>query len=126
MSLKAIMVPIPAAVPLSPLTDATESLLYRSVGNTLAIVEKEAYENVATAKSKVMRYRFTVRMVGMSSITPTPQKTTKAFLAAPSRQPRRIKYPEAAPPKKFPRSAARKGTHTAIKPLFNEMPLATR
>jgi len=37
-----MMVPIPAAVPLRPLTEATESLLYRSAGSTFAIVEKDA------------------------------------------------------------------------------------
>ena len=36
------MVRTPAAVPLIPLTDATESLLNRSEGRTRAIVENEA------------------------------------------------------------------------------------
>src|SRR5580704_11816684 len=39
---KATMVPIPAAVPLSPLTVATALLWKRSVGRTFAMVEKEA------------------------------------------------------------------------------------
>ena len=38
----AMMVPIPAPVPLMPLTEATDSLLKRSEGRTLAMVEKEA------------------------------------------------------------------------------------
>ena len=37
-----MMVPIPAPVPLVPLTEATDSLLKRSEGRTLAMVEKEA------------------------------------------------------------------------------------
>ena len=42
ISLKATIVPIPALVPLSPLTDATDSRLYRSDGSTFAIVVKPA------------------------------------------------------------------------------------
>src|SRR5437667_5636686 len=74
----------------------------------------------------VIRYRFTVKIVGMRNNTPMPPKTTSAFRAAPSDQPRRIKYPETPPPKKLPKSAARKGTHTARRPLLSDMPFATR
>src|SRR5260370_41258631 len=74
----------------------------------------------------VIRYRFTVKIVGMRNNTPMPPKTTSAFRAAPSDQPRRIKYPETPPPKKLPKSAARKGTHTASKPLLSEIPFANR
>ena len=42
MSLKATIVPIPAAVPVSPLTVATELLKNKSDGNTFAMVENEA------------------------------------------------------------------------------------
>src|SRR5215469_1542812 len=38
----AMIVPIPAPVPLMPLTEATDSLLKRSEGKTLAMVENEA------------------------------------------------------------------------------------
>ena len=42
ISLNAMMVPIPAPVPLMPLTVATDWLKKRSEGKTLAIVENEA------------------------------------------------------------------------------------
>ena len=42
MSLKAMMVPMPAPVPLSPLTVATDRLKNRSEGSTFAMVENEA------------------------------------------------------------------------------------
>src|SRR6266568_1901980 len=42
ISKKAMIVPMPAPVPLIPLTEATDSLLKRSDGNTLAIVENAA------------------------------------------------------------------------------------
>ena len=37
-----MIVPMPAAVPLIPLTDATDSLVYKSDGSTFAIVENAA------------------------------------------------------------------------------------
>src|SRR5216683_4810330 len=124
--MNATIVPMPAPVPLKPLTDATDSLLKRSEGNTFAIVVKHAYENVENQKRSVIRNRFTVKTVGMRRRTPVPPKTTSAFRAAPSDHPRLSKYPETPPPTKLPRSAAMNGTHTAIKPLLREMPLATR
>jgi hypothetical protein len=42
INLKATIVPIPAPVPLRPLTEATDSLVYKSDGKTFAIVEKAA------------------------------------------------------------------------------------
>src|SRR5580704_2212040 len=42
INLKATIVPIPAPVPLRPLTEATDSLVYKSEGSTFAIVEKAA------------------------------------------------------------------------------------
>ena len=42
ISLKATIVPMPAPLPLIPLTDATEALLNKSEGSTLAIVENAA------------------------------------------------------------------------------------
>ena len=42
ISLKATIVPMPAPVPLSPLTEATDSLPNRSEGNTFAMVVKPA------------------------------------------------------------------------------------
>ena len=84
----AIIVPIPAPVPLKPLTVATESFLNRSVGNTFAIVEKDAYENVAIANSKVIVYKSLVKIVGINSVTPKPPNTTSAFRAVPTVHPR--------------------------------------
>lgn len=55
MSLNATIVPIPALVPLSPLTDAADRLLYRSEGSTFAIVLKPAYVEVATAKKNAIK-----------------------------------------------------------------------
>ena len=120
------MVPMPAPVPLKPLTVATDSLVKRSEGKTFAIVVKQAYENVESPNKSVIRNKFTVKMVGMRRSTPVPPKTTSALRAAPSDHPRLSKYPETPPPTKLPRSAAMNGTHTAIKPLLREMPLATR
>src|SRR5580704_2742582 len=42
INLKAMIVPIPAPVPLRPLTEATDSLVYKSEGRTFAMVEKAA------------------------------------------------------------------------------------
>src|ERR1700761_9007605 len=121
-----MIVPIPAVVPLIPLTVATDRLSNKSVGNTFAIVENAAYANVAIANNAVMIHNFIVKIVGISSITPNPPKTTIDFLAAPPDQPRLINTPEIHPPKKFPRSAARNGIHTATNPFLSSIPFATR
>jgi len=67
-----------------------------------------------------MAARFTVKIVGINSITPNPPNTTTAFRAAPSDQPRRIKNPDAAPPKKIPEIRGNKGTQNAMNPDFGE------
>jgi len=55
MNLNATIVPNPAADPLKPLTDATDELENKSEGNTLAMVENAAYENVAKPNSKASK-----------------------------------------------------------------------
>ena len=62
-----MMVPIPAPVPLMALTEATDSLLKRSEGRTLAMVEKAAEEKVAKAKSAVIAHKLKVNTVGMTT-----------------------------------------------------------
>src|SRR6266702_3871230 len=120
------IVPIPDPVPLSPLTVATALLLYRSDGRTFAIVLKQAYEKVAIAKRNVMSHISCVNTVGMSSIVPQAPATTTVLRDLPSGQPLRMRYPEAAPPAKFPRSAARNGIQIAMRPLLRSIPFATR
>src|SRR5262249_37130585 len=108
--MNAMIVPMPAAVPLMPLTDATDSLVYKSDGSTFAIVENAAYANVAKPNNSARTNRLVVKIVGINRVTPKPPKITTAFRAAPNDQPRHIRCPDIQPPKKFPRSAARKGT----------------
>jgi hypothetical protein len=47
-----IRVPIPAPVPLNPLTDATARVWNTSAGSARKIVEQAAYANVENAKSE--------------------------------------------------------------------------
>ena len=78
-----MIVPIAAPVPLNPLTVATDSVGYRSEGNTFAIVVNVPYANVANATSTVSTVKLTVNTVGISNVTPIPPNTTTAFRALP-------------------------------------------
>ncbi len=75
---------MPASVPLKPLTDETDSLVKRSEGNTFAIVVKQAYENVESPKNEVIRYRLTVKIVGISEVRPCPQKQRALYARCPA------------------------------------------
>src|SRR5882672_12564943 len=122
----AAMVPMPAAVPPRPLTDATDRAGYRSAGRFRIIVDTAAYENVAMAKYAVTHISDETYTAGMSSTIPTVPSTTTDLRARPTLHPRWMSVLDNPPPEKLPISAARNGTQTASRLRSIGKPRLTR
>ena len=109
-----------------PATDATARLSKRSAGSASAMVDITAYENVARAKQATSTRNRVERAAGISARTPNPPATMRKRRARPTLQPWRMSALDTPPPKKLPRSAARKGTQKPSAVSSSRNPRPTR